>query len=436
MEPDEEKTETPGEPEEESFGEMFDRSFVAPTRYEPGRKVSARVVKVTPEWVFLDMGRKGEGVLAAKELLDEAGTVAVKEGDTLEAYFVSADGSEMLFTTRVAGGAAGSAQLEDASNSGIPVDGVVVKEIKGGYEVRLAGGARAFCPHSQMDLPRSGGQEEHVGKRAAFRITKYGENGRNIVVSRRALLEEEEERKTREVMATLTEGMVMTGTVTAVREFGAFVSIGPIEGLLPISEIGWDRVEDIQSVLSVGQQVEVAITRLDWANRRFSFSLKKTLADPWETAVDRFPAGSLPRRQGCPPGRLRGLRLPRRGSRRPAPHIEARRGKADPERGRGSPRGAGDRSEGGLGRPREASRRPLPSGDGEPGHARRGSGGLREVSRSAARRPRPSVPWGKPSRRNWSGKGGNPPAAERRAARGPGVPGSTASGGATTASRG
>lgn len=293
MEPDEEKIGTPGEPEEESFGEMFDRSFVAPTRYEPGRKVSARVVKVTPEWVFLDLGRKGEGVLAAKELLDESGTVAVKEGDSLEAYFVSSDGSEMLFTTRVAGGAAGSAQLEEASSSGIPVDGVVVKEIKGGYEVRLAGGARAFCPHSQMDLPRSGSREELVGKHAAFRITKYGEKGRNIVVSRRVLLEEEEERKTREVMATLAEGMVMKGTVTAVREFGAFVSIGPIEGLLPISEIGWDRVEDIQSVLSVGQEVEVAITRLDWANRRFSFSLKKTLADPWETAVDRFPAGSL-----------------------------------------------------------------------------------------------------------------------------------------------
>ncbi|MFA6147739.1 MAG: 30S ribosomal protein S1 [bacterium] len=292
MEQDESKTETPEEPEEESFGELFERSFVAPTRYEPGRKVSARVIKVAPEWIFLDLGRKGEGVLAAKELMDESGTVAIKEGDSLEAYFVSSDGSEMLFTTRVAGGTAGSAQLEEASNSGIPVDGVVVKEIKGGFEVRLAGGARAFCPHSQMELPRSGGQEERVGKHAAFRITKYGEKGRNIVVSRRVLLEEEEERKAREVMATLSEGMVMKGIVTSVREFGAFVSIGPIEGLIPISEIGWERVEDIQSVLSVGQEVEVAITRLDWANRRFSFSLKKTLADPWETAVDRFPAGS------------------------------------------------------------------------------------------------------------------------------------------------
>src|SRR5512135_3870804 len=97
VEPDEQKTGTTEEPEEESFGEMFDRSFVAPTRYEPGRKVSALVVKVTPEWVFLDLGRKGEGVLAAKELLDEAGAVRVKEGDAIEAYFVSSDGSEMLF---------------------------------------------------------------------------------------------------------------------------------------------------------------------------------------------------------------------------------------------------------------------------------------------------------------------------------------------------
>ncbi|HWS16086.1 MAG TPA: 30S ribosomal protein S1 [Candidatus Methylomirabilis sp.] len=292
MEPDEEKKETPEEPEEESFGELLDKSFVPPTRYEPGQKVAARVIKVTPEWVFLDMGRKGEGVRAAKELLDDAGTVGVKEGDTLAAYFVSSDGSEMLFTTRVAGGAAGAAQLEEASRSGIPVDGLVVKEIKGGYEVRLAGGARAFCPHSQMGLARSGGPEEHIGKHAAFRITKYGEKGRNIVVSSRVLLEEEEERKAREVMATLAEGMVVRGTVTAVRDFGAFVSIGPIEGLIPISEIGWERVEDVQSVLSVGQEVEVAITRLDWAGKRFSFSLKKTLADPWETASDRFPAGS------------------------------------------------------------------------------------------------------------------------------------------------
>jgi small subunit ribosomal protein S1 len=281
-----------GTEEDENFAELLDQSFVAPTRYEPGRKVEATVVKVTPEWVFLDLGRKGEGVVAAKELVDGEGNLRVREGDTLSAYFVSADGSEMLFTTRVAGGAAGAAQLEEAWRSGIPVDGLVAKEIKGGYEVRLAGGSRAFCPYSQMGLSRTKGPEERIGKREPFRITQFGEKGRNIVVSNRVLLEEEEERKREALKGTLSEGMVVKGTVTSVREFGAFVNIGPIEGLLPVSEIGWERVADLREVLSPGQEVEVAITRLDWAGQRFSFSLKKTLANPWDTAADRFPVGS------------------------------------------------------------------------------------------------------------------------------------------------
>jgi len=279
--------------EDENFAELLDRTFVAPARYEPGQKVAARVIKVTPEWIFLDLGRKGEGILAAKELADESGNLPVKEGDSLSSYFVRSDGSEMLFTTKVAGGAAGSAQLEDAWRTGIPVDGQVVKEVKGGFEVRLPGGARAFCPHSQMGAPRSReAAESCIGKRLPFRISQYSERGRNIVVSNRALVEEEEQRNREESKATLAEGMVVRGKVTSIRDFGAFVNIGPIEGLLPISEIGWERVEDINEVLSVGQEVEVAITRLDWAANRFSFSLKKTLADPWEDAANRFPAGS------------------------------------------------------------------------------------------------------------------------------------------------
>jgi len=121
---------------------------------------------------------------------------------------------------------------------------------------------------------------------------QFEEKGRNIVVSGRILLEEEEARKREESMATLSEGMVVRGKVTSIRDFGAFVDIGPIEGLLPVSEIGWERVENVSDALAVGQEVEVAITRLDWAKKRFTFSLRNTLADPWETAADRFPAGS------------------------------------------------------------------------------------------------------------------------------------------------
>lgn len=284
--------EVPEPAEDGDFAELLEQTFVAPVRYEPGQKVVAKVIKVTPEWIFLDLGRKGEGVLAAKEMTDEAGCVQVKEGDSLASYFVSSDGSEMLFTTRVGGSSAGTAQLEEAWQSGIPVDGLVVKEVKGGFEVRLAGGSRAFCPYSQMGLPRTRGAEEFAGKHAAFRITQYGESGRNIVVSSRVLLEEEEERRREESKAILSEGMVVPGKITSLRDFGAFVDIGPIEGLLPISEIGWERIEDIHDALAVGQEVEVAITRLDWANRKFTFSLKKTLADPWDTVSQRFSQGA------------------------------------------------------------------------------------------------------------------------------------------------
>ena len=280
-------------PEEEDFAQMLDSSFAAPVRYEPGQKVAARVIKVTSEWIFLDLGRKGEGILAAKELADESGNVSVKEGDSLSSYFVRSDGSEMLFTTKVSGGAAGVAQLEEAFHAGIPVDGQVVKEVKGGFEVKLPGGARAFCPHSQMGTPRGReAAENYIGRRIPFRISQFGEKGRNIVVTNRVLVEEEEQRIKEELKATLTEGMVIRGKVASIRDFGAFVDIGMIEGLLPVSEIGWERVEDINEVLSVGQELEVAITKLDWDNNRFSFSLKKTLSDPWEEAVQRFPAGS------------------------------------------------------------------------------------------------------------------------------------------------
>jgi len=280
-------------PEEEDFAQLLDQSFSAPVRYEPGQKVVARVIKVTSEWIFLDLGRKGEGILAAKEFVDDSGNVPVKEGDSLASYFVRSDGSEMLFTTKVSGSAAGSAQLEEAWQNGIPVDGQVVKEVKGGFEVRLPGGSRAFCPHSQMGMPRGReAAENYIGKRLQFRISQYGEKGRNIVVSNRVLAEEEERQKKEELKTTLTEGMVVRGKVTSIRDFGAFVNIGMIEGLLPVSEIGWERVEDINEVLSVGQEVEVVVTRLDWENNRFSFSLKKMLADPWEDVGRRFPAGS------------------------------------------------------------------------------------------------------------------------------------------------
>ena len=140
---------------EETFAELFEKSFKGTGRLEPGEKVEVRILKITPDWVFLDTGRKGEGVIDRKELLDAEGNLTFKEGDTITAWFLSSSNNEMRFTTKVGGSSqAGQAQLEDAWRSGIPVEGVVEKEVKGGFEVKIAGSIRAFCPYSQIALRR------------------------------------------------------------------------------------------------------------------------------------------------------------------------------------------------------------------------------------------------------------------------------------------
>ncbi|RPJ08373.1 MAG: 30S ribosomal protein S1 [Deltaproteobacteria bacterium] len=287
-----EKADKPVDTEEESFAELFEQTFKKTERLEPGEKVEARVLKITGEWVFLDTGRKGEGVLDKKELLDPEGNLPVREGDVITAWFLSSSNNEMRFTTKLGSGTAGNARLEEAWRSGIPVEGFIEKLVKGGYEIKIGGSVRAFCPFSQMSLARVEDNEQFVGRHLLFRIIEYAENGRNVIVSHRALLEEERMQQKERLKETLHEGMAIKGKITTIRDFGAFVDVAGIEGLIPISEIAWGRIEDISEVLSVGQDVEVIIKRLDWENDRFSFSLKDSLADPWEQIVERYPAGS------------------------------------------------------------------------------------------------------------------------------------------------
>lgn len=278
---------------EKSFAEMLDEGFSTPEYFEPGQQVEARIVRITDSSVFLDVGGKSEGYVSRAELLDENGEMTAEEGDTLKVYFLSAEHSEMLFTSTLGGGSAAQAHLEEAYASRIPVAGKVEKEIKGGFQITLGGKVRAFCPYSQMDKRRIEDPEAMIGRELTFMISQYEESGRNIILSRRQLLEEESRRQMEDLKETLEIGTVVTGQITSIREFGAFVDIGGIEGLLPISEIGWGRVEDINSKLEVGQKVQVAVLKLDWDKERFSFSLKETLPDPWQLAVGKFPEGTF-----------------------------------------------------------------------------------------------------------------------------------------------
>ncbi len=276
-----------------NFADMLDSSFHSLRRLEPGEKVRCKLENITEEWIFLNVGRKGEGVLDKKELLDKEGNCKVQVGDTIEAYFLRSKAGEMVFTTRLGRGENGHEQLEDAFHNQIPVEAHVEKEIKGGFECKIGGSARAFCPYSQMALRRVNDNSIYIGEHFKFYITEFQEKGRNIVLSRRQILLEEEEKAREELKASLSEGMVLKGRITNVKPFGAFCDVGGLEGLIPISEISYDHITNIEEVLSVGQEVEVKIARLDWEQNRHSFSLKALQTDPWLEVPDSFPVGSV-----------------------------------------------------------------------------------------------------------------------------------------------
>ena len=277
---------------EESFESLLNRSVVPSFHLNPGERIETVVIKITKEWVFIDSGGKLEGHIVVDEFIDDEGNITIKEGDRIRAYFLSSRNNERLFTTRLKIDKTGKDLLEEAYHNRIPIEGLVEKEIKGGYEIRIAGNVRAFCPYSQMGLHQLTNSDKYIGRQLTFKIIEYGEKGRNLIISNKAVIEEERQKQKDALRASLKEGMTVNGEITSIRNFGAFVDIGGIEGLIPISEISWDRVEDIRNILSVGQKVNVSISKLDWDNDKFSFSLKETLPDPWKDITQKYPEGS------------------------------------------------------------------------------------------------------------------------------------------------
>ncbi len=277
---------------EKSFAELLGESEPDRGWLKPGQRMEAVIVKITPEWVFIDVGGKHEGYLDLREFLDAEGQPTVKEGDAIRAYFLSSRNNEKLFTTKVGGGEAGRSFLADAAREGIPVEGLVEREVKGGFEVKVAGDVRGFCPFSQMGLVRVETPTGWVGQRLTFKIIEYGERGRNIIVSHRAILEEEQAKLREGLKESLKEGMPVKGRIVSVQKFGAFADIGGIQALIPISEIAWEHVTDISERLAIGQEVDAVILKLDWGNNRVSLSLRSNLPDPWERVEKEFPVGA------------------------------------------------------------------------------------------------------------------------------------------------
>lgn len=276
---------------EESFAELFEASLEQPptARIEVGQEVQGKVLQIGAEWTFLDVGAKGEALIASKELLGADGTPTVKAGDTVEARVVRHDREGIILSRVLTGGAGGHRALEEAHQMELPVEGVVKAVIKGGLEVEVAG-VRTFCPASQIDIRYVEDLGEFVGQRLTFRVAEYRDNGRSVVLSRKSLLSEEAERLAEETRTKVSVGAVLPGTVSSIREFGAFIDLGGIDGLLHVSEISHGRVERVSDRLTVGQQLEVQVIKQE--GDRISLSLKALADDPWDEVVERFAEGT------------------------------------------------------------------------------------------------------------------------------------------------
>ena len=213
-------------------------------------------------------------------------------GDRIQAVLVSTEGG-LTLSRRLARGAAGARQLEDAFHARLPVEGKVEGVVKGGYEVRI-GGQRAFCPFSQIDTIRSADEAAHLGHVYAFRIIEYKESGRNLIVSRRALIEEAQRSGAAEVRRTIVPGAVITGRIVSVRDFGTFVDLGSgVQGLLHVSEMGWSRVADTSQVARPGEQITVKVLRVDEDGQKISLGLKQLTDDPWSRVQQTYQVGQV-----------------------------------------------------------------------------------------------------------------------------------------------
>ena len=275
---------------DEDFAAMFEASVKA-KRFERGHNLEGTIVAIGPEVAFVNVGGKGEATIEIAELKDDEGNLEVAVGDRIQATVMSTVGG-LTLSRKLARGAATARQLEDAFHARLPVEGKVEKAVKGGYEVRIAR-QRAFCPFSQMDISRTE-PSAHEGHVYQFRIIEYKEGGRNLVVSRRALLEEEQRATAAVVRQSIVAGAVMTGRVTSVREFGAFVDLGGgVQGLLHVSEMGWSRVADTSQVVKPGDEITVKVLRVDDDRQKISLGLKQLTADPWSSVQATYEIGQV-----------------------------------------------------------------------------------------------------------------------------------------------
>ncbi len=272
------------------FGAMLDNQLRNYRKgFNPGDTVKGRVVTVGETYVTLDVNAKSVGLLPVEDVTDEEGEVTVKRNDVVDVSFVAMQKDAFLFAKADVAESAAIVSLDQtiqrAFDNQLPLEGKVEKEVKGGFEVTVAG-QRGFCPYSQIERFRkplpAGAENPYVGKTFQFLVQEYGKDdrGANLIVSRRAVQEKELEVAKDYLRDTLEEGQTRNGTVVKVLDFGAFVDLGGMEGLVPVREISWDKVVNPGDYVKEGDLVTVKVLSVDWARERISLSIRQTQTKP------------------------------------------------------------------------------------------------------------------------------------------------------------
>jgi small subunit ribosomal protein S1 len=279
--------------QEEDFATMFEASLKA-RRFERGQTIEGTIVAIGQDVAFVSVGGKSEAQIDLAELKDDDGDIEVSVGDRIRAVVVSTSGGVRLSRKGVRN-AATQRELENAFEAGLAVEGKVEGVNKGGYEVRLAR-ERAFCPLSQIDIVRTVDPAQHVGKTYTFRIIEYKDGGKSIVVSRRKVLEEEQQANAAAVRQAIVPGAVLPGRVVSVPDYGAFVDLGGgIQGLLHVSEMSWSRATTPGALVAPGDQITVKVLRVDEGTGKISLGLKQLHDDPWSTVGTTYEVGQVRR---------------------------------------------------------------------------------------------------------------------------------------------
>ncbi|MDP9036875.1 MAG: 30S ribosomal protein S1 [Myxococcota bacterium] len=277
--------------EADTFAALFEASISAGDFGKEGSIVRGTIVAVQRDNVVIDIGGKSEGIIALNEFADAQGQTTVKPGDQVDVFIESRENDDGLVT--LSKEKADKMKVWDEISAACErdelIEGTISQRVKGGLSVTIRGGVKAFLPGSQVDLRPIRNLDKLIGQTYAFKVIKFNKKRGNIVLSRRVLLEKERDEQKTKTLETLEEGKVVKGVIKNITEYGAFVDLGGIDGLLHITDMSWGRVNHPSELFQVGDEVTVRVLKYNAETERVSLGLKQTQEDPWSHAEEAFP---------------------------------------------------------------------------------------------------------------------------------------------------